>query len=137
MTNGECIYRKTVDYMFRVALEKDDFRRFLVICEIRVTGNWVVARIASKVENGPLTCNCRIKRGSENNSEINKFSQSTILLYYNRFSMHHCKKISFPDCRKMRFWETYLLKISRGSMPPDPPRGSGLRPSIFKGTCLL
>ena len=63
-----------------------------------------------KVGNGPLTCNCRIKRGSENNSEINKFSQSTILFYYNRLSMHHCK-ISCPDCRKMRFWETYLLSI--------------------------
>ena len=28
MTNGECIYRKTVVYMSRMALEKDDFRRF-------------------------------------------------------------------------------------------------------------
>ena len=122
--------------MFRMALEKDDFRRVSVIWEFRVTGNWVDSSCI-KVGNGPLTCNCRIKRGSENNSEINKFSQSTILFYYDRLSMHHCKKISFPDCRKMRFWETYLLKISRGSMPPDPPRGSGLRPSIFKGTCLL
>ena len=25
MTNGGCIYRKTVDYMSRMALEKDDF----------------------------------------------------------------------------------------------------------------
>ena len=33
MTNGECIYRKTVDYKSRMALEKDDFRRFLVICD--------------------------------------------------------------------------------------------------------
>ena len=22
-------------------------------------------------------------------------------------------------------------------MPPDPPRGLGLRPSVFQGTCLL
>ena len=44
MTNGECIYRKTVDYMSRMALEKDDFRRFSVIWEFRVTGNWVAAR---------------------------------------------------------------------------------------------
>ena len=28
MTDGECIYRKTVDYMSRMALEKDDFRGF-------------------------------------------------------------------------------------------------------------
>ena len=48
MTNGECIYRKTVDYMSRMALEKDDFRRFSVIWEFRVTGNWVAARVASR-----------------------------------------------------------------------------------------
>ena len=36
MTNGECIYRKTVDYVSRMALEKDDFRRFSVIWEFRV-----------------------------------------------------------------------------------------------------
>ena len=28
MTDGECIYRKTVDYVSRMALEKDDFRGF-------------------------------------------------------------------------------------------------------------
>ena len=50
MTNGEYIYRKTVDYMSRVALEKDDFRRFSVIWEFRVTGNWVAARVASKLK---------------------------------------------------------------------------------------
>ena len=33
MTDGECIYRKTVDYMSRMALEKDDF----------VIGNWAEA----------------------------------------------------------------------------------------------
>ena len=49
MTNGECIYRKTVDYMSRMALEKDDFRRFSVIWEFRVTGNWVAARVALRV----------------------------------------------------------------------------------------
>ena len=31
--------------MFKVALEKDDFRRFLVIWEFRVTGNWVASRL--------------------------------------------------------------------------------------------
>ena len=50
MTNGECIYHKTVDYMSRMALEKDDFRRFSVIWEFRVTGYWVEARVASKLE---------------------------------------------------------------------------------------
>ena len=50
MTNGECIYRKTVDYVSRMALEKDDFRRFSVIREFRVTGNWVEARVASRLE---------------------------------------------------------------------------------------
>ena len=52
MTNGECIYHKTVDYMSRMALEKDDFRRFSVIWEFRVTGNWVAARVASRLEMG-------------------------------------------------------------------------------------
>ena len=52
MTNGECIYRKTVDYMFRMALEKDDSRRFSVIWKFRVTGNWVAARVASSLEMG-------------------------------------------------------------------------------------
>ena len=49
MTNGECIYRKTVDYIIRMNLEKDDFRRFSVIWEFRVTGNWVAARVALRV----------------------------------------------------------------------------------------
>ena len=31
MTNGECIYRKTDDYMSRMAPKKDDFRGFSVI----------------------------------------------------------------------------------------------------------
>ena len=52
MTNGECIYRKTVDYMSRMTLEKDDFRTFSVIWEFRVTGNWVAARVASRMEMG-------------------------------------------------------------------------------------
>ena len=52
MTNGECNYRKTVDYMFRMALEKEDFRRFSVIWESRVTGNWVAARVASRLKMG-------------------------------------------------------------------------------------
>ena len=33
MTNGKCIYCEKVDYKSRMALEKDDFRRFTVICE--------------------------------------------------------------------------------------------------------
>ena len=52
MTNGECINRKIVDYMSRMALEKDDFRRFSVIWESRVTGNWVAARVASRLKMG-------------------------------------------------------------------------------------
>ena len=50
MTNGECMHCKTVDYMSWMALEKDDFRRFSVIWEFRVTGNWVEARVASRVK---------------------------------------------------------------------------------------
>ena len=46
MTNGECIYCKTVDYLSRMALEKDDFGRFSVIWEFHVTENWVEARLA-------------------------------------------------------------------------------------------
>ena len=38
--------------------------------------------------------------------------------------MRH-SKISFPDCRKIRFWETYVLKISRGRTPPRPPQRFG------------
>ena len=48
MTNSECINRKTDDYMSRMALEKDDFRRFSVIWEVRVTGNWVAASVTSR-----------------------------------------------------------------------------------------
>ena len=56
MTNGECINRKIVDYMSRIALEKDDFRRFVrEHWEFRVTGNWVRGARCIKVENGPLT----------------------------------------------------------------------------------
>ena len=55
MTDGKCIYRKTVDYMSRMALEKDDFRRFSLIREFRVTGNWVKARVASRLKMG-LNC---------------------------------------------------------------------------------
>ena len=36
--------------MSRIALEKDDFRRFSVIWEFRVTGNWVKARVATRVK---------------------------------------------------------------------------------------
>ena len=52
MTNGECIYRKTVDFMSRMALGKDDFRRFSAIWEFDVTGSWVAARVASRLEMG-------------------------------------------------------------------------------------
>ena len=52
MMNGECIYRKKIDYMSRMALEKNDFRKFLVIWEFCVTGNWVAARVASRVKMG-------------------------------------------------------------------------------------
>ena len=52
MTNGECIYRKTVDYISRMALKKDDLRRISVIWEFLVTGNWVEARVASRLEMG-------------------------------------------------------------------------------------
>ena len=50
--NSECIYRKTVDYMSRMALEKDDFRRSSLFWEFRVTGNWVKAHVASGLEMG-------------------------------------------------------------------------------------
>ena len=52
MTNGEFIYCKKVEHMSRMALEKDDFRRFSVIWEFRVTGNWVKARVATRVKMG-------------------------------------------------------------------------------------
>ena len=51
--------------------------------------------------------------------------------------MRHPRKISLPDCRKMCFWETSVLNVSWGSMPPDPLRGSDLRPSISQSICLL
>ena len=50
MTNVECNYCKTIEHMSRMALEKDDFRRFSVIWEFRVTGNWVKARVATRVK---------------------------------------------------------------------------------------
>ena len=52
MTNGECISCKKVGDMSRMVLSKDDFRRFSVIWEFRVTGNWVEARVASRVKMG-------------------------------------------------------------------------------------
>ena len=48
LLNDERICRETVDYMSRMALEKDDFRRLSVIWGFRVTGNWVAARVASR-----------------------------------------------------------------------------------------
>ena len=51
MTNGECIYRKTVDFMSRMALEKDDFFSDLGISCYRKLGRG--AR-CTKVGNGPL-----------------------------------------------------------------------------------
>ena len=38
--------------MSRMALEKDDFRRFSVTWEFGVTGNYVAARVASRLEMG-------------------------------------------------------------------------------------
>ena len=55
MTKSKFIYYKTVDYMSRMALEKDDFGRFTVIWEFLVTGNWVEACVASRVKIGLLT----------------------------------------------------------------------------------
>ena len=55
MTKSKFIYCKTVDYMSRMALEKDDFGRFTVIWEFLITGNWVEARVASRVKIGLLT----------------------------------------------------------------------------------
>ena len=52
MTNGKCMYCKTVDYMSWMALEKDDFRRFSVIWEFRVTVTVTEARVASMVKMG-------------------------------------------------------------------------------------
>ena len=52
MTKGECIFRKTVDHMSRMALEEDDFRGFSVIWEFRVTEDWVAAHVASRVKMG-------------------------------------------------------------------------------------
>ena len=52
MTNDECTYRNTVDYVSRMALEKHDFRRFSFIWEFRVTGNWIAARVTSRLEMG-------------------------------------------------------------------------------------
>ena len=49
---GECIYCKTIDCMSRMVLEKEDFGRFSVIWEFRVTGNWVAARVALRVKMG-------------------------------------------------------------------------------------
>ena len=59
MTKGECIYRKTVDYMSRMALEKDDFRRFSVIWKFCVKGNWVAPCI--KVGNGSLNSHAELQ----------------------------------------------------------------------------
>ena len=51
---GECIYRKTDDYMSMMALEKDHFRTFSVIWELRVTKKLGRGARCIKGENGPL-----------------------------------------------------------------------------------
>ena len=46
---------KKIDYMYRMALEKDNFRTgfsVTLILEFRVTGNWFAARVASRVKMG-------------------------------------------------------------------------------------
>ena len=52
MTDGECIYHRTINYTSRIALEKDGFRRFSVILEFRIVRNWVAARVAQRVKMG-------------------------------------------------------------------------------------
>ena len=54
MTNGECICRDTVDYMSRIALEKEDFRRLSVIWEFRVSGNWVATLTVKTIFTVPI-----------------------------------------------------------------------------------
>ena len=41
MTNGECIYRKAVDYMSRMALEKDGFSVILPIFIVTEEGHFL------------------------------------------------------------------------------------------------
>ena len=55
-TNGECINYKTVDYMSRMALEKDDFRSFLP-GNLGISCYKKLGRGARCIngENGPLT----------------------------------------------------------------------------------
>ena len=72
MTNGECIYRKTVDYMSRMALENDDFRRFSVICR---------GARCIKVGNGPLKTLGPVHRSNS----ISKCSYSSRFLLSYRF----------------------------------------------------
>ena len=52
MTNGKCIYCKKVDYKSRMALEKDDFRRFTVICEFVLQEIGSTGNIVSRLEMG-------------------------------------------------------------------------------------
>ena len=44
----------------------------------------------------------------------------------------HQSKIPFPDCRKIRFWETCVLKISQGNMPPDPSEVWAFGPQFYR-----
>ena len=45
--------------------------------------------------------------------------------------MHH-SKIPFPDCRKIRFWEICVLKISQGNMPPNPSEVWAFSPQFYR-----
>ena len=54
MTNGECIYRKRDDYMSRMALEKDDFKKVSSNLEISCYGKLGCDARCIKDENGPL-----------------------------------------------------------------------------------
>ena len=83
MTNGKCIYRKTVDYVSRMALEKDDFKGFSVIWEFRVTENWFEARIASM---GLQKVNSYFW-----SSLFGPYSSLSLVISSNNFQ-NHCKK---------------------------------------------
>ena len=71
--------------MFRMALEKDDFRRVSVIWEFRVTGKWVAARVALRLEMIPgnksnhlITTRLKVLGGLRRYSFLSSFDEQSL-----------------------------------------------------------
>ena len=89
--NSECIYRKTVDYMSRMALAKDDFRRSSLFWEFRVTGNWVKVHVAYQGWKWAFKKRLEFSRNKEKHATTSLVSR----VHYTSFSLFSLGQIIF------------------------------------------